>query len=156
MGVLPSTIVTSGSSQYEDQMKRKVTYRNPPASPPSGMYSHVSIAEAGRIAHIAGQTSVDTAGTPVFAGDIGGQAEQVFANLETVLQDLGAGFTDVLAFTTYVVGREHQSGWTEARKRIFERIYPDKSYPPNTFLLISGLARPEFLLEIAVTVRLPD
>lgn len=134
----------------------KVTYKNPAASPPSGLYSHVSIAEAGRIAHIAGQTAADKTGTPVAPGDIAAQAEQVFANIEAVLTDLGAGFSDVLAYTTYMVGREHQAGWNEARKKIFERIYPDRKYPPNTFLLISGLARPEFLLEIAVTVRLPD
>ncbi|MFM1813964.1 MAG: hypothetical protein RLZ98_659 [Pseudomonadota bacterium] len=137
-------------------MSSKVTYKNPAASPPSGMYSHISIAESGRIAHIAGQTSVDNVGHPVAPGDIDRQAEQVFANIETVLKDLGAGFSDVLAYTTYVVGKEHQAGWYDARKRIFERIYPDRKYPPNTFLIISGLAREEFVLEIALTVRLPD
>ncbi len=137
-------------------MTAKVTYLNPPDSPPSGMYSHVSLSPPGTIIHLAGQTSMDANGKPVAPDDIKAQARQVFANLDTALKAAGANFSDVLAYTTYLVGREPYAGWTEARKEIFAEIYPDGKYPPNTLLIISGLARQEFLLEIAATARVPD
>ena len=129
---------------------------NPPsAGPVFGMYSHVSIVEAGaRVAYIAGQVSVDTKGQIVGPNDLAAQTPVVFGNLEGILGDLGATFDDVIELRTYVVGRENLAAWFEARTGVYKRIYPDGKYPPNTLVVVAGLNRAELRLEISATVRL--
>ena len=130
---------------------------NPPsATPVFGMYSHVSIVEAGaRVAYVAGQVSVDGNGDVVAANDLGGQTPVVFGNLEAILSDLGATFADVIELRTYIVGRENLAAWFEARTVVYARIYPNGGWPPNTLVVVSALNRPELRLEISATVRIP-
>lgn len=135
-------------------MAKGVTLLNPKSAPKPGMYSHVAIAEPGRIAYIAGQTSVDMNGSPVSADDMAGQVPVVFGHLGRIFEELGCDYTDVLQYTTYLVGGEKREVWQKARVELFKTIYPDGNYPPNTLLIISGLARPEYLLEISAIVRL--
>lgn len=137
-------------------MAKSVTYLNPPTAPPPGMYSHVALAEPGRFAFIAGQVPVDAQGKVISPGDFAGQVPAVFDNIGRILQELGADFSSVVQFTTYLVGADKREAWNKGRIEVFARIYPDKQYPPNTLLIISALARPEFLLEISAIARLPD
>ena len=137
-------------------MAKGVTYQNPPSAPKPGMYSHVAIAASGRIAYIAGQTSVGMTGAPVSADDFAGQIPIVFGHIGNILKDLGADYSDVLQYTTYLVGVDKREAWQKGRQQLFAKIYPDGKYPPNTLLIIEGLARPEYLLEISAIVRLPD
>lgn len=136
-------------------MGKGVTYVNPKAAPPPGMFSHVAIADGGRVAYIAGQTSVDMAGKPVSADDFAGQIPIVFGHISHILTELGAAPSDVLQYTTYLVGTEHRAAWQTGRAALFATLYPDKRYPPNTLLIVNGLAKPEYLLEISAIVRLP-
>ncbi len=134
----------------------RVTYVNPPSAPKvQGLYSHVAIAEPGRTAYIAGQVAVDNTGNVIGIGNVAMQAEQIFANLEAILTDLDSGFSDVLEFTTYLAGKTALAPWLKARTDIYTRIFPSKLYPPNTLLIIDGLVKPEFLVEISAIVRLP-
>jgi enamine deaminase RidA (YjgF/YER057c/UK114 family) len=134
----------------------RVTYVNPPNAPKvQGLYSHVAIAEPGRMGYIAGQVSVNKAGHVIGAGNFAMQAQQVFANLEAILKDLGCGFSDVAEFTTYLVGESSVDPWFKVRTDIYNRIYPSKLYPPNTLLVIDRLVKPEFLVEISAIARLP-
>lgn len=137
-------------------MAKGVTYLNPPNAPKPGMYSHVAIAAPGRIAYIAGQTSVSATGTPVSANEFAGQIPVVFDHLGKILRDLGADYSDVLQYTTYLVGVDKREAWQKGRQELFAKIYPDGKYPPNTLLIVEGLARPEYLLEISAIARLPD
>lgn len=137
-------------------MTRPVTYVNPPSAPRViGMYSHVALAEPGRLAFIAGQVSVDAAGDMVAANDLAGQVPVVFGNIGKILDGLGATFADVVEFTTYLVGPESRQPWFDARAGIYAALYPDGKYPPNTLLIISGLNKPEMLVEISAIVRVP-
>jgi enamine deaminase RidA (YjgF/YER057c/UK114 family) len=138
-------------------MSKGVTLLNPKAAPKPGMYSHVAIAEpGGRIAYIAGQTSVDMDGHPQSPTDFAGQIPIVFDHLGRVFKELGCDYSDVLQYTTYLVGTDKREAWQKGRAQLFGTIYPDGKYPPNTLLIVSGLARPEYLLEISAIVRLRD
>ena len=132
-----------------------VTYLNPPSAPPAGMYSHVAIAEPGRFAFIAGQLALDAKGNVQAPDDFVAQVPVVFDQLGRILKDLGADFSSVVQYTTYLVGADKREAWNNGRAEIFSRIYPDKRYPPNTLLIISALARPGALLEISAIARLP-
>ena len=134
-----------------------VTYLNPEAHlPPTGKFSHVAIAEPGRFAFIAGQVALDADGQLVGPDDAAAQCPQVFANLKTILDGIGAGFRDVVELTTYLVGEESREPWLAARVPVYERYFPDGAYPPNTLLIISGLVQPAMKIEVSAIVRMPD
>lgn len=134
----------------------KVDRQNPPsATPVFGMYSHVSVVPAtARIAYVAGQVSVDKEGRVIGPNNLGAQVEPVFANLGSILKDLGANWDSVIELRTYVVGRENLDAWFKARTEVYKRIYAAGAYPPNTLVVVSALNRAELRLEISATVAL--
>lgn len=133
-----------------------VGYLNPDNhAAPQGRYSHVAIAEPGRLAFIAGQVALDRDGALVGPNDVAAQFPQVLRNIGTVLQGIGAGFRDIVELTTYLVGEDSRAPWLEARNAVYAEHFGDGPYPPNTLLIISGLVRPEMRVEVSAVVRLP-
>ena len=133
-----------------------VTYINPENHlPPTGRFSHVAVAEPGRLAFIAGQVALDSEGQLVGPNDAAAQFPQVFQNLKTILDGIGAGFSDVVELTTYLVGEDSRQPWLDTRDAVYQEHFPDGAYPPNTLLIISGLVRPEMKVEVSAVVRLP-
>lgn len=119
-----------------------VEHIQPEGSPANGgRYSHV--VKVGPWIQIAGQTPSDVDGNAVGIGDPAAQVEQVFKNLEIALASVGGTLKDVVKTTVYVVGQENMDAIRAARAGRFG----DKP-PTSTLVVISGLARPEFMLEI--------
>lgn len=134
-----------------------VTYINPENhTSPAGMYSHVAIAEPGRFAFIAGQLALDTDGSIVGLDDAGAQFRQAFSNLTTVLQGIGARPTDIVELRTFLVGAESLTTFRPVREDVYAEHFPDGMYPPNTLLIVNGLAQPGLKVEISAAARLPD
>lgn len=125
------------------------------APQPLGAYSQAIRARAGELIFIAGQVSVDIDGNLVGENNMAAQTRQVFNNLGGVLAGVGASFSHVLEFTTYLVGREAIQPFMQTRMEIFPELFPNKDYPPNTLLVVSGLVRKEFLVEIKAVAALP-
>ena len=94
-------------------------------------------------------------GNSVGVGDMTAQTRQVFENLGGILESVGATFSNVVEFTTYVVGRDSVQGYIAGRTEVYPGIFPDGDYPPNTLLVVDGLVREEFLLEIKAVAALP-
>jgi enamine deaminase RidA (YjgF/YER057c/UK114 family) len=111
--------------------------------------------KAGELVYIAGQVGVDAGGNLVGKGDVQAQTRQVFENLGQVLASVGASFSNVVEFTTYLVGREAVQPFIAARTELFPTLFPTQDYPPNTLLIVSGLVREEFLVEIKAVAALP-
>ena len=129
---------------------------NPAGAPaPIGAYSVVVEARCGHLAFIAGQVALNADGQLVGPGDVAAQTRQVFHNLGKALEGVGASFSDVLEFTTYLVGRASVQPFIQARTDIFPGIYPTKDYPANTLLIIDGLVREDLLVEIKAVAALP-
>lgn len=99
---------------------------------------------------IAGQVAVDANGDPVGPADPDKQAEQIWANLAAVLQAAGGGLDDLVATTTYIVDRAYRDAATAARRRWLEKT----TYPTNTLVIVDGLGRPEYLLEVSAVAVL--
>ena len=55
----------------------------------------------------------------------------------------GGGLEDIVKLTTYLTERSH----LEAFRRVRNRFFRD-AFPPNTLLFVSGLAHPDYLVEI--------
>ena len=111
--------------------------------------AYTQVVKSGNIVHIAGQTSITAGGQIVGAGDINVQAEQVFSNLEVALASVGATWANVVKITTFLTRREDIDGYRAAR----ERHIPSDP-PASTLLFISGLAHPDYLIEVEATAVL--
>jgi 2-iminobutanoate/2-iminopropanoate deaminase len=99
---------------------------------------------------IAGQVSVDDEGRPHGVGDVEAQARRVFERVRAVVDAAGATMGDVVRTTTYITDREHRPVMNELRREYFSR-----PFPANTLLIVSGLALPEYLVEMDALALLP-
>lgn len=136
-------------------MVSRVRMSNPKRMPkPSGTYSHVARVSARELMFIAGQVSVDTRRGLVGAGDFEAQARQVFHNLLAALKSEGAGYANVVQFTTYLVNSRDIPKLRAFRERHYPKFFPDGKYPPNTLLVVDRLASEDMLLEISAIAAL--
>jgi 2-iminobutanoate/2-iminopropanoate deaminase len=113
--------------------------------PPVGTYSHAVRVETGDATwiYISGQVALDAEGTLVAPNDLRAQTEQVFENLEAILQANGATFDDVVKITTFVTTQEDLAGMREVRAR-----YLPKEPPASTAVQISALVVPDAVIEV--------
>lgn len=120
---------------------------------PLGMYSHGMSVPSGELVFVAGQVGLAPGGQ-VAAGDVIAQTKQALENVRAVVEAAGCTMRDVVRLQTFLTRAEAIPGFMKARAEVFPGYFPDKAYPPNTLLVISGLVRPEFLVEIeAMAVR---
>ena len=118
-------------------------------SKPRGDYSHGILVAPKEVLFIAGQTAVDSRGNVVGIGDAGAQAKQIFENLGAVLAAAGMTFSNVVKTTTYVTDVSFRESVNEVRKK-----HLGKDLPASTLVVVKGLARSEYLVEIeAIAVR---
>ena len=120
-------------------------------APPGGHYSHGVVASPGSTIYAAGQVALDENGALVGAGDVAAQARQVLVNLRRVLEAAGATLDDVVKTTVYLTNLDFRGPVNEARLEAFTA-----PPPANTLLVVSGLARPEFLVEIEAVAVIPS
>ena len=121
---------------------------------PLGPYSQIARARASELVFIAGQVATDQAGNTVGVDDFEAQCAQTFANIAAALRSVGAGWGNVVQFTTYLVHSQDVSKFMAYRSREFPRMFPSSAYPPNTLLIIDRLVRESLLIEIQTTAAL--
>ena len=124
------------------------------APQPLGAYSVGMSVSPGKLVYVAGQVSVDSSGNLVGKGDVVAQTRQALENIGHVLAAAGASFTDVVEFTTYVVGRPSVQGYIQGRSEVYPDLYPDGDFPANTLLVVAGLVNENFLVEIKAVAAL--
>lgn len=127
---------------------------NPPGlAKPAGTYSHIAQAKTQQVVFIAGQVPTDASGNTVGKGNIEAQCLQVYANIQTALRAVGADWANVVQFTSYLTRAEDATAFRAWRSREFPKMFPGGS-PPNTLLIISRLADPDYLLEVQTVAAL--
>ena len=130
-------------------MSAKIDIYNPAElGPPMGQYTHMTRVKADELLFIAGMLSGDSAGNVIGEGDFDAQATQVFKNIEAALKSAGAGWSNVVQFTTYLVHSQDIPKFMEFRLREFPKMFPDGKYPPNTMLMVDRLVKEPFLFEV--------
>lgn len=118
--------------------------------PPVG-YSHVVRATGSRFAFVAGQAAIDRDFSVVGEGDLEAQTRQVMTNLKHALDELGAGWDDVVKATVYTT-LPHEY---ETIGRAMEEAMGDAEPPAQVLAGVTGLALPALLIEIELVVSLP-
>jgi enamine deaminase RidA (YjgF/YER057c/UK114 family) len=119
---------------------------------PLGQYSQITRVKASEFLFIAGQVGATKDGkTPA---DFDGQCAQTFANIGAALASQGAGFNNVVEFTTYLVHSQDIPKFMTYRTREFPKLFAGGAYPPNTLLMIDRLVKEEFLIEVSAVAAL--
>lgn len=113
---------------------------------PLGQYSHCTRVKASEHLFIAGMLA------PGETFDA--QCSGVFAQIESALKSAGAGWGNVVQFTTYLVHSQDIPKFMQWRLREFPRLFPDGRYPPNTLLVIDRLVQEQYLVEVQTVAAL--
>ncbi len=121
---------------------------------PLGQYSHMTRVKTSEFLFIAGQVATDKDGKLVGVDDFDAQCVQTFANIALALQSAGAGWGNVVQFTTYLVHSQDISKFMKFRLREFPKIFPTGVYPPNTLLIVDRLVHESLLLEVQTVAAL--
>ncbi len=114
---------------------------------PLGPYSHITRVKASEFLFIAGQVGLDKDGKA--GADFDAQCALVFGHLGAALASQGAGFADVVEFTTYLVHSQDIAKFMAYRTREFPRLFTNGAFPPNTLLVVDRLVREDFLIEVS-------
>ncbi|HLU10226.1 MAG TPA: RidA family protein [Oceanobacillus sp.] len=114
-------------------------------------YTHVVEVTGGRIVFIAGQVALDASGNMVGAGDFRAQAVQVFENLKTALESVGADFSHVVKFGIFVLDVNNLPILREVRDQYVNTANP----PASTAVQVAALFQPGYLLEIEAVAVVP-
>ena len=129
-------------------------YLNPKSlfpSLPHG-FSQVVIASGRKMVFVSGQTAWDARKNIVGGDSVLEQARQAFRNLEKAMEAAGGTLKDVVALRIYVVDYQAESG-TAVGTALREFFSPENP-PASTWIGLSALAVPEFLIEIEATAVL--
>jgi 2-iminobutanoate/2-iminopropanoate deaminase len=117
--------------------------------PPFARYSYgVEIAPGSRILVCSGQLGI----TPQdhVPETIEEQTDLCFRNIKAVLDEAGLRFSNIVRINAFVVSREHLKGYMSVRDH-----YISDPPPASTLMIVSGFARPEFLVEVEIIAAAP-
>jgi enamine deaminase RidA (YjgF/YER057c/UK114 family) len=109
------------------------------------------LVRAGNRIFLRGQTSMDLDGNMVGAGDPAAQAENAMRCVKILLEEAGAKLEHICKTTIYVTDRKYREPVYQVVGRWLKGIYPCQ-----TGLIVSGLAKPEMVMEIDVEAVIPD
>ena len=106
---------------------------------------------AGNTVYLRGQVGSDFDGKVIGEGDPRAQAEQAMKNVKQLLEEAGSRLEHVVKIVVYITAREY-------REPVYREIgkWLKGVYPASTGLIVSGLAKPEWLMEIDVTAVIPE
>ncbi len=110
------------------------------------------VVRAGNMVFVRGQVGSDFEGNVVGVGDPAAQADQAMKNVKQLLEEAGATLNDICKITVFITDRAY-------REPVYRSIgkWLKGVFPVSTGLIVQGLARPEWVMEIEViAVIAPD
>ncbi len=132
----------------------QIQYINPDTLSTNPAFTNV-IAISGNVKtiYIGGQDAIDASGKIVGKGDLKKQVSQVFTNLQEALKAAGAGLEHIIKWNVYLVqGQSLEQGF-----EVFQQVGGRRHNPPAiSMMFVSGLANPDFLIEMDAIAVLPQ
>ncbi len=106
-------------------------------------YSQGVLVQPGYLLFTAGQTALDSNGEIVGIGDAAAQTIQIYENIGAILAEAGGTFSDIVKITRYFTDVSFKNDINKIQVR-----YLGKNFPASTGIVVKGLAREEFMVEI--------
>jgi enamine deaminase RidA (YjgF/YER057c/UK114 family) len=107
------------------------------------------VVRANNTVYLRGQTAMDLDGKIVGVGDAAAQAENAMKCAKVLLEEAGARLEDVVKITIYITDRAYREAVYQVIGRWLRGVFP-----VSTGLIVQGLARPEFLMEIDIVAEI--
>ncbi len=106
----------------------------------------------GTMVFVRGQVGqdLDTA-VNVGIGDAAAQADQAMRNIQQLLEEAGSHLDHICKITIYLIDPRYRESVYRTVGRWLKGVFP-----VSTGIVVSALARPEWLVEIDVTAVIPD
>lgn len=121
----------------------------PSIHPPFAPYSHgIEMAPGSRLVFCSGQVGIGA--DKIIPPDCAGQAAICFESIRAILGEAGMGLGNIVRINAFVTGREHLQPYMQVRNSLFS-----EPYPASTLMIVSGFARPEFVVEIEAIAAAP-
>ena len=113
----------------------------------------VSVRGPGRMLYLSGMGAEDVDDGHIHhPGDFTAQCRYAYEKIEAVLAREGASLHNVVKLTTYALDRSYREANSACRREAFAGV----PIPAHTFLVVTGLAWPDMLVEVDVVAFLPD
>lgn len=118
--------------------------------PPFARYAHGVCVPAGAdLIFCSGQLGIAPDAT--VPEGVEAQTELCFKAIAAILGQGGMSLADLVRINAFVTGRDHLKGYMAARDRALAQVPP----PASTLMIVSGFARPEFVVEIEAIAARP-
>ncbi len=107
---------------------------------------------AGDTVYLRGQIGEDIdTNESVGIGDVEAQAERAMANMDMLLREAGSELSHIVKVVVYIVDPRYRETVYRVMGRWLKGVHP-----VSTGLVVSALARPEWLVEIDATAVIPQ
>ena len=109
------------------------------------------VVRAGNIVFLRGQVGSDFEGNIVGIGDPQVQTDQAMKNVKQLLEEAGSCLGHICKITVYLTDRGYREEVYRALGKWFKGVFP-----VSTGVIVSGLAKPEWVMEIDVIAVIPE
>jgi enamine deaminase RidA (YjgF/YER057c/UK114 family) len=111
----------------------------------------MSVRAKGTFVFLRGQVGQDLDGRIVGVGDPAAQAEQAMKNVKVLLEEQGAKLEDICKITIFITDRAYREPVYRVIGKWLKGVFP-----VSTGIIVQGLARPEWVMEIEAWAVIPD
>ena len=132
--------------------KRIRKFNTKDAYPEQNLDNDLSMAVvAGNRIFLRGQTAMDFDGNIVGINDPEAQARNAMACAKELLEECGSKLEHICKVTIYITDRAY-------REPVYREIgrWLKGVYPVSTGLIVNGLAKPEYLMEVDIEAVIPE
>ncbi len=111
-----------------------------------------TVVAKGTMVFVRGQIGQDlNTSASVAIGDVTGQAEQAMANIKMLLDEAGSSLDHVCKITIYIVDPRYREDVYRVVGKWLKGVFP-----VSTGIVVSALARPEWLVEVDAIAVVPE
>ena len=108
------------------------------------------VVRANNTVYVRGQTAMDLDGKIVGIGDAAAQTENAMSCAKVLLEEAGSRLEHVVKVTIYITDRAYREPVYQVVGRWLKGVFP-----VSTGIIVQGLARPEYLMEVDITAEIP-
>jgi len=114
-------------------------------------YSHAGYFDTpARVVYVSGQIARNEKGEIVGAGNMEVQTRQVFKNISNILASMGGNLRNVVKINIYTTKVDQ----LPTIRKLRDEFFPGSEKPCSTLVGVTGLALPEYLIEIGAVAAL--
>jgi enamine deaminase RidA (YjgF/YER057c/UK114 family) len=108
------------------------------------------VVRANNTVYVRGQTAMDLDGKIVGIGDAAAQTENAMTCAKVLLEEAGSRLEDVVKIIIYITDRAYREPVYRVVGKWLKGVYP-----VSTGIIVQGLAKPEYLMEIDIIAEIP-